>query len=122
MIARAAEFAAFVLAGTLAFAGEAPPGKVLVPGGETRVGRTLDELKPILSNDPNTQSYAGALSAETPQHETYVDSFFAMPTEVTNEQFAAYVRATRSKPPQSWGEAPIRAAAEDFRKEQLKAK
>jgi formylglycine-generating enzyme required for sulfatase activity len=101
---------------------EAPPGTVLVPGGRTRVGITQDELKRMLSVDPNSEKYAGALSAETPQHEVPVESFYAQLTEVTNEQYAAYVRATGAKPPQTWGEAAIRAGAEQFQREQDQAK
>lgn len=101
---------------------EPPPGLVLVPGGRTRIGITQDELKRLLSIDPNSQNYAGALSAETPQHELAVESFYAMPTEVTNEQFLAFVRATGSKPPQSWAEDAIRAGAEEFQREQDRAR
>ncbi len=101
---------------------DAPPGLVLVPGGRTRIGITQDELKRLLSIDPNSQNYAGALSAETPQHEVLVESFYAMPTEVTNEQYLAFVRATNSKPPQSWGERAIRTGAEEFQREQDRAR
>src|SRR5258708_20742204 len=84
---------------------DVPPGMVLVPGGRTKIGITQEELKRLLSIDPNSQQYAGALSAETPQHELQVESFFAMLTEVTHEQYEAFVRATGTKPPHSWGEA-----------------
>lgn len=100
---------------------DAPPGMLLVPGGRTRIGITQEQLKQLLSVDPNSQQYAGALSAETPQHEQSVDSFYAQLTEVTNEQYEAFVRATGSKPPQSWGEAAIRAGAEQFQQEQERA-
>jgi formylglycine-generating enzyme required for sulfatase activity len=101
---------------------DAPPGMVFVPGGRTKIGITQDELKRLLSIDPNSQHYAGALSAETPQHELLVEGFFAMLTEVTNEQYEACVRATGSKPPQTWAEAAIRAGAEQFQREQEQAK
>jgi formylglycine-generating enzyme required for sulfatase activity len=97
---------------------ELPPGMAFVPGGRTKIGITQEELKRLLSVDPNSQDYAGALSAETPQHEQQVEGFFAMLTEVTNEQYEAFVRATGAKPPRSWAEAAIRAGAEQFQREQ----
>ena len=101
---------------------DTPPGMVLIPGGRTKIGITQEELKRLLSVDPNSQKYAGALSAETPQHEQQVESFYAQLTEVTNEQYEAFVRATGAKPPQSWGEAAVRAGAEQFQQEQERAR
>jgi len=101
---------------------DAPPGLVLVPGGKTKIGITQEELKRLLSVDPNSEKYAGALAAETPQHEQFVESFYAMVTEVTNEQYEVFVRATGTKPPQTWGEAAIRAGAEQFQREQEQAR
>jgi formylglycine-generating enzyme required for sulfatase activity len=106
----------------LAGAEETPPGLVLVPGGKTKIGITQEELKRLLSVDPNSQKYAGALAAETPQHEQLVESFYAMVTEVTNEQYEVFVRATGTKPPQTWGEAAIRGGAEQFQREQEQAR
>ncbi len=117
---------ALLLCAWLALSGpgteDAPPGLVLVPGGRTRIGITQEELKRLLSVDPNSERYAGALSAETPQHEVQVEGCFMMPTEVTNEQYAAFVRASGSKPPKTWGEAAIRAGEEQFQREQVQAK
>jgi formylglycine-generating enzyme required for sulfatase activity len=86
-----------------------PPGLVLVPGGRTRVGLEVSELKKILEADPDSNNYAGVLSAETPQHERTLESFFLMLTEVTSEQYAAYLRATGRRPPYAWGRGVIEA-------------
>ena len=95
-------------------AGDPPPGMVLVPGGRTRIGIDERELMHLLNSDPDAQNFAGSLSAETPHHEMPIESFFLMTTEVTNEQYAAYVRAAGAKPPESWGEAAIRTGRERF--------
>jgi formylglycine-generating enzyme required for sulfatase activity len=86
--------------------GDGPPGLVLVPGGRTKIGTEESEVEHMIS-DPDVRPYAGALSAETPRREVDVPSFWLMTTEVTNEQYAAYVRATGSRPPEPWGEARI---------------
>jgi formylglycine-generating enzyme required for sulfatase activity len=101
----------------LATAAENPPGTVFVPGGRTKIGIELKELERLLGADVHSQSYAGSLSAETPRHEVVVDSFWLGATEVTNEQYAAYVRATGSRPPEHWAEAAVRIAREAYFKE-----
>ncbi|MBK7875820.1 MAG: SUMF1/EgtB/PvdO family nonheme iron enzyme [Planctomycetes bacterium] len=85
----------------------APPGLVLVPGGRTKIGLETSDLKRLLEADPKSQDYAGVLSAETPQHELVVPSFYLMATEVTNEQYAAYLRATGRRAPYTWAAAAI---------------
>lgn len=92
----------------------APPGMVLVPGGRTKIGSTVKDIDRLLSIDPNSQNYAGALSAETPQHEQLVESFYYGLTEVTNEQYAAFVRSTKAKPPFEWAQAAVATAAQEF--------
>ena len=37
--------------------------------------------------------------AEVPQHDALVEDFFLMTTEVTNEQYHVYVKATGARPP-----------------------
>jgi formylglycine-generating enzyme required for sulfatase activity len=86
--------------------GEGPPGLVLVPGGRTKIGTEESEVERLIA-EPEARAYAGALSAETPRHEADVAGFWLMTTEVTNEQYAAYVRATGARPPEHWGEARI---------------
>lgn len=63
----------------LAAAAEKPPGMAWVPGGEFAMGTDDKEAYP----------------AERPAHRVKVDSFWMDETEVTNEQFAAFVNATK---------------------------
>jgi len=61
-----------------------PPGMVLVPGGELRVGRDDGE------------------EYEKPAHLVTVNPFFMDVTEVTNEQYQKFVDATGYTPPLVW--------------------
>ncbi len=66
--------------------GDAPHGMVWVPGGEFSMG----------SADPRAAICGGpdAMSDARPIHRVYVDGFWMDRTEVTNEQFARFVKAT----------------------------
>src|SRR5262249_22142142 len=64
----------------------APPGMVWIPGGEFSMG----------ANDPPDMDEVGMKATEDarPIHRVYVNGFFMDRTDVTNAQFAAFVRAT----------------------------
>jgi formylglycine-generating enzyme len=67
--------------------GPAPAGMVWIPGGEFSMG----------AQDPPDVNDAVGMQATTdsrPIHRVYVDGFWMDATEVTNEQFAAFVKAT----------------------------
>src|SRR6185295_11229338 len=66
--------------------GPAPEGMVWIPGGEFDMG----------SNDPRKCVCGGpdAMNDARPIHRVYVDGFWMDSTEVTNQQFAAFVDAT----------------------------
>jgi formylglycine-generating enzyme required for sulfatase activity len=67
--------------------GVAPPGMVWIPGGEFSMGAA----------DPPGMDSVG-MSATTdsrPIHRVYVDGFWMDATEVTNEEFERFVRATK---------------------------
>jgi formylglycine-generating enzyme required for sulfatase activity len=89
-----------------------PPGLVLVPGGKTEVGTDPKEIEALLNEYPAMRKHAGPFIAETPRKRIDVGSFFLMVNEVTNEQFAAFVEATGSRPPQNWGVDSINSARE----------
>ncbi len=93
-----------------------PPGLVLIPGGRTVIGTDVDDIKDILVENYSERKMAGAYIAETPQFKREVPEFALMVTEVTNEQFAAYVSATGSRPPELWGNKAIDAASTEFLK------
>jgi len=69
--------------------GPNPAGMVWIPGGEFSMG----------AEDPSNCGCEGGghdpMNDARPIHRVYVDGFFADATEVTNEQFARFVEATR---------------------------
>jgi len=67
-------------------AGKAPKGMVWIPGGEFSMGSNVE--------DESLCSIKGVTKDAAPIHRVYVDGFFMDQTEVTNEQFAAFVKAT----------------------------
>jgi formylglycine-generating enzyme len=64
----------------------APAGMVWIPGGEFSMG----------ANDPPDMDEVGMKATEDarPIHRVYVDSFFMDKTDVTNAEFAKFVKAT----------------------------
>jgi formylglycine-generating enzyme required for sulfatase activity len=66
--------------------GPAPPGMVWIPGGEFSMGAA----------DPRGLEHGGpdAMGDARPIHRVYVDPFWMDTTEVTNEAFEKFVRAT----------------------------
>jgi formylglycine-generating enzyme len=64
----------------------APPGMVWIPGGEFSMGAA----------DPPDMDMVGmqATADSRPIHRVYVDGFFMDKTDVTNAQFAEFVKAT----------------------------
>jgi formylglycine-generating enzyme required for sulfatase activity len=96
---------------------------VLVEGGRVKVGVSMDDIKDVIVEKPHL---GPALVSETPRHEVSVDDFFLMVTEVTNEQFAAFVAATDGRPPYTWGTAAIeeglKAWFEEDNRKRLEAK
>ena len=66
--------------------GPAPAGMVWIPGGEFSMGS--DAANDSLCRMP------GVTRDAQPIHRVYVDGFWMDTTEITNEQFAAFVKAT----------------------------
>jgi len=65
---------------------KAPKGMVWIPGGEFSMGSNVE--------DESLCSIKGVTKDAAPIHRVYVDGYFMDQTEVTNEQFAAFVKAT----------------------------
>jgi sulfatase modifying factor 1 len=67
--------------------GPAPQGMVWIPGGEFSMGAP---------NPPDVRDAVGmqATTDSRPVHRVFVDGFWMDATEVTNEQFARFVKAT----------------------------
>jgi len=97
----------------------APPGLVSVRGGRTKIGSTSAEVENLVRQRPDLSL---AVAGEAPQFTLEVDDFLLMPTEVTNEQYAAFVHATGVKPPRSWGARALREGQSAFLDAQARAK
>jgi formylglycine-generating enzyme required for sulfatase activity len=69
--------------------GPAPAGMVFIPGGEFSMGAL----------DPRGMAHGGhdPMADARPIHRVYVDAFWMDATEVTNEEFARFVKATGYK-------------------------
>jgi formylglycine-generating enzyme len=67
--------------------GPAPSGMVWIPGGEFSMGSVDPRTLPRGGNDPMTDA--------RPIHRVAVDAFWIDKTEVTNDQFAAFVEAAK---------------------------
>lgn len=79
-----------------------PPGMVRIAGDRYDIGADSKQIAEMIEETQLT-----ALQSETPQHSVKMSDFYIMPTELTNEQFSVYVKATNSKPPQSWAKKAI---------------
>ncbi len=66
--------------------GKAPKGMVWIPGGEFSMGSNVE--------DESLCSIKGVTKDAAPIHRVYVDGYYMDQTEVTNEQFEAFVKAT----------------------------
>jgi formylglycine-generating enzyme len=66
--------------------GALPEGMVFIPGGEFSMG-SIDPTEMVCGGDQ-------PMDDARPLHRVYLDSFFMDATEVTNEEFAAFVQAT----------------------------
>jgi formylglycine-generating enzyme required for sulfatase activity len=88
-----------------------PPGLVSVRGGRTRIGSTAQEVENLVRLRPEL---ALAVAGEVPQFTLEVEDFLLMPTEVTNEQYLAFVRATGARPPRSWAADALREGQRAF--------
>lgn len=96
-----------------------PPGMVLIEGGTTKIGSTVDDVMKLAEQN---DSLFQKIVCETPQHDVQVDDFFVMVTEVTNEQFAEFVRSTGRRAPEHWAAATIDEAQAAFLLAEAEAK
>ncbi|MFH7012531.1 formylglycine-generating enzyme family protein [Flavobacterium sp. FlaQc-52] len=65
---------------------KAPKGMVWIPGGEFSMGSNVE--------DESLCSIKGVTKDAAPIHRVYVDGYFMDKTEVTNEEYAKFVKAT----------------------------
>jgi iron(II)-dependent oxidoreductase len=80
----------------------AEPGMVFIPGGDYLRGRS--HTLP----DDHLKWFPALLQDDRPVRRIHVDPFYLDTHEVSNEQYAAFLKATRRRPPPHWvrGEMP----------------
>ncbi|MCZ6597638.1 MAG: sigma-70 family RNA polymerase sigma factor, partial [Planctomycetota bacterium] len=84
--------------------GKGIPGLVRIRGGETKIGTHLEDFLRLVKHN---EAMRNTLVGETPQHTAQVDDFFLGVTEVTNEQYHQYLRATGAEPPKEGADADL---------------
>ena len=87
---------ALALSAALAAALAAEPGAVFIPGGEFQRGRTHEWP------DKDLKWYPNPLKDDLPVRAIQVDPFYLDEAEVTNERYAAFVKATGHRAPYHW--------------------
>jgi formylglycine-generating enzyme required for sulfatase activity len=85
-----------------------PPGLVRLNGGRATIGTPSEWIEEM--GRQNTTRF-NSLCCQSPQHAMAIGSFYLMTTEVTNEQYLAFVLATGWRPPSSWGSPSIANAS-----------
>jgi len=78
------------------FAALLVPGMVLIPAGEFTMGRTR------LTPDDKTNMRPHVLLDDRPEHRVWLDAYSMDKTEVTHEEYAAFVKATGHRAPYHW--------------------
>ncbi len=85
-----------------------------IEGGQTTIGTKPDEIKALTER---TESLLRVTVLETPQHKQRVETFHLMVSEVTNEQYMAFVKAAGYAPPEHWGKEAIDEALRAYLEE-----
>ena len=84
----------------------AEPGMVFIPGGEFLRGRS--HALP----DDHLKWFPTLLKDDRPVRKIFVDAFYLDEHEVTNEQYAAFVKATKHPAPYNWPKGRLPADKE----------
>ncbi|MGH8246460.1 MAG: formylglycine-generating enzyme family protein, partial [Gammaproteobacteria bacterium] len=83
-------------------------GMALIPAGEFLRGRSHD------LPDDKLKWFPTVLKDDRPVRRIFVDAFYLDDREVTNQEFAAFVKATRHRPPPHWAKGQVPAGKEKF--------
>lgn len=92
----------------------APPGMVLVKGGRTKLGYDFKTIEKMINDKPTAKGFIRTLDGTTPQVDETVAGFFMGVTEVTNEQYMEFVKATGARPPHYWAAEAVDGARKEF--------
>jgi formylglycine-generating enzyme required for sulfatase activity len=85
-----------------------PPGMVFIPGGEYMRGRTYDWP------DYDVKWYPNPAKDDSPARKITLSSFYMDQAEVTNQRYAAFVKATGHQPPYYWKDGKIPEGKDNF--------
>ena len=92
----------------IAWAFPAEPGMVFIPGGEYARGRAHEH------SDTNLPYYPNPLRDDRPIKTIHIDPFYLDETEVTNERYVAFLKATGHRRPYHWVKGQLPAGKEKF--------
>ncbi len=98
-------------------AAKAPPGMVMVTAGDVLPGADVDEILELAAANSKLKR---AVAAEHGDKKVQVPTFYIQATEVTNEQYVEFVKATEHQPPIYWAADALAQANQVFTKEQAK--
>jgi formylglycine-generating enzyme required for sulfatase activity len=84
-----------------------PPGMVRLVGGRTKIGSDRKDIQNLIDEVPSAREVIRPLDGETPQISMNIAPFFLGRTEVSNEQYLAFVKSTGHRPPKLWGMTAI---------------
>jgi len=93
----------------------APEGMALVPEGDFWMGTEQDQAEKLKAQYSTHRLYKGYnFGWETPRRKIHLKSFYIDKTEVTNRDYARFVKATGAKPPITWNNGKYGPGLEDF--------
>jgi formylglycine-generating enzyme required for sulfatase activity len=91
------------LPGLAAGAEKAPGGMVFIPGGEFLMGSSAEEVARIKKKFGNKPLYANyRFGDEMPKQKVYLPPFYIDRHEVTNSEYAKFLKATAYPAPPHW--------------------
>lgn len=88
---------------------------ILIPAGEFLMGSSDEEIKVLKETFGKRDLYSDyPFEAETPKRKVFVQSFYIDRHEVTNKQYARFVKETGYKPPKNWEGKMFKTGKGDF--------
>jgi len=94
---------------------EPPQGMVIVPEGDSWMGTSPEEAERLKGEYATHRLYSGyKFGWETPRRKIHLKTFFIDRTEVTNREYARFIKETGAKPPMHWTNGKFQKGLEDF--------
>ena len=93
----------------------APAGMVAVAEGDFWMGASEEEARELKAKYASHRLYKDYnFGGETPRRKIHLKRYFIDRTEVTNGEYARFVKATGAKPPMTWENGIPRKGLDDF--------